>query len=163
MAKQKQDDQVALTYSSYVRTQDVTLKICQRRWIIGRSGERGSRISVMAARHDDDDDDDDDDDFIHLNVVILYGWNKFTMEIKNWILFRLILWKNWFSSVPEIRCIFNLEFIIYLIAVNTEHSVGYSYSPWIIISWFNPETIYLGLYIWEDLVKHTAMRQCWFM
>ena len=25
---------------------------------MGRSGERGSRISVLAARHDDDDDDD---------------------------------------------------------------------------------------------------------
>ena len=29
MAKQKQDDQLELTYSSYVRTQDVTLKTCQ--------------------------------------------------------------------------------------------------------------------------------------
>ena len=28
--------------------------------MIGRSGERGSGISVQAARHDDDDDDDDD-------------------------------------------------------------------------------------------------------
>ena len=50
----KQDDQLELTYSSYLRTQDVTLKTCQRRWIIGRSGERGSGISVLAARHDDD-------------------------------------------------------------------------------------------------------------
>ena len=55
MAKQKQDDQLELTYSSYVRTQDVTLKTCQRRWMIGRSGKRGSGISVLAARHDDDD------------------------------------------------------------------------------------------------------------
>ena len=31
--------------------------------MIGRSGESGSGISVLAARHDDDDDDDDDDDF----------------------------------------------------------------------------------------------------
>ena len=30
----------------------------QRRWVIGRSGERGSGISVLVARHDDDDDDD---------------------------------------------------------------------------------------------------------
>ena len=30
--------------------------------MIGRSGERGSGISVRAARHDDDDDDDDDND-----------------------------------------------------------------------------------------------------
>ena len=58
MAVQKQDDQLKLTYSNYVRTQDVTLKICRRRWMIGRSGERGSGISVLAARHDDDDDKD---------------------------------------------------------------------------------------------------------
>ena len=56
MAKQKQDDQLELTYSSYVRTQDVTLKTCQRRWMIGRSGERESGISMLVARHDDDDD-----------------------------------------------------------------------------------------------------------
>ena len=53
MAVQKQDDQFEYTYSSYVRTQDVTLKTCQRRWIIGRSGERGSGISVLTARHYD--------------------------------------------------------------------------------------------------------------
>ena len=40
MAKQKQDDQLEHTYSSYVRIQDVTLKTCQKRWMIGRSGER---------------------------------------------------------------------------------------------------------------------------
>ena len=52
MAKQKQDDQLEHTYSSYERIQDVALKTCQKRWMIGRSGERGSGIS----RHDDDDD-----------------------------------------------------------------------------------------------------------
>ncbi len=31
MAKQKQGDQLELTYSSYVKTQDVTLKTSQRR------------------------------------------------------------------------------------------------------------------------------------
>ena len=46
----------ARTYSSYVRIRDVALKTCQRRWMIGKSGERGSGISVLAARHDDDDD-----------------------------------------------------------------------------------------------------------
>ena len=55
MAKQKQDGQLEHTYSSYVRIQDVALKTCQRRWMIGRSGERGSGISVLAVRHDDDD------------------------------------------------------------------------------------------------------------
>ena len=67
MDVQKQDDQHELTYSNYVRTQDVTLKPCRRRWMIGRSGERGSRISVLAARHDDDDDDD-----IYLNTKTLW-------------------------------------------------------------------------------------------
>ena len=41
------------TYSSSVRIRDVALGICQKRWTIGRSGEKGSGISVLAARHDD--------------------------------------------------------------------------------------------------------------
>ena len=56
MAKQKQDDQLEHTYSSYVRIRDVALKTWQKQWMIGRSGERGSGISVLAARHDDDND-----------------------------------------------------------------------------------------------------------
>ena len=43
------------TTSSNVRIRDLALKTCQRRWLIGRSGERGSGVSVLAARHDDDD------------------------------------------------------------------------------------------------------------
>ena len=39
-----------------MRTQDVTLKTCRRRWMIGRSSERRSGISVLAARRDDDDE-----------------------------------------------------------------------------------------------------------
>ena len=34
--------------------EDVALKTCQRRWTIGKSGERGSGISVLVAWHDDD-------------------------------------------------------------------------------------------------------------
>ena len=56
MAEKKQDDQLEHTYSSYVRIRDVALKTCQRRWTIGRSGKRGSGLSVLIARHDDDDD-----------------------------------------------------------------------------------------------------------
>ena len=55
MAKQKQDNQLEHTFSSYVRIWDVALKTCQRQWMIGRSGERGSGISMLAAQHDDDD------------------------------------------------------------------------------------------------------------
>ena len=57
MVGQKQDNQHEHTFSSYVRIRDVTLKTCQRRWTIGKSGERGSGISVLMARHDDNDDD----------------------------------------------------------------------------------------------------------
>ena len=49
MAQQKQDGQLEPTYSSSVRIQDVALKTCQRRGIIGKSGKRGSGISVLAA------------------------------------------------------------------------------------------------------------------
>ena len=55
MAEQKQDNQLEHTYSSYVRIQDVALKTCLRQWMIGRSGERGSEMSMLAARHDDDE------------------------------------------------------------------------------------------------------------
>ena len=60
MDGQKQDDQLEHTYSSYFRIQVVALKTCGRRWMIGRSGERGSGISVQVARHDDYDDDEQD-------------------------------------------------------------------------------------------------------
>ena len=81
MAKQKQDNQIELTYSSYVRTQDVTLKTCQRRWMIGRSGERGSGISMLAARHDDDDDDK--------GLLLLFVTYNYTTEYKQkWLSFN---------------------------------------------------------------------------
>ena len=57
MAAQKQGDQLERTFSSYARIQDVVLKTYLGRWTIGRSGERGSGISVLPARDDDDDDD----------------------------------------------------------------------------------------------------------
>ena len=50
-------NQLEHTYSSYMRIRDVAQKTCQRQWTIGKSGERGSRISVLMAWHDDDDDD----------------------------------------------------------------------------------------------------------
>ena len=58
MAVEKQDDQHEHTFSSYVRIRDVVLKTYLGRWTKGRSGERGSGISVLPARHDDDDDDE---------------------------------------------------------------------------------------------------------
>ena len=57
MAEQKQGDQLEPTYSSYVRIRGVALMTCQKRWTIGRGGERWSGISVLMAQQDDDDDD----------------------------------------------------------------------------------------------------------
>ena len=79
MDKQKQDDQLEHTYSSYVRIRDVTLKTCQKRWMIGRSGERGSGISVLAARHHDDDE------------FFLYERNKYPLSISMLFLFSFRL------------------------------------------------------------------------
>ena len=56
MAEQKQGDQLEPTYSSSVEIRDVALRTCQKRLTIGRGGETGSGISVLAARQDDDDD-----------------------------------------------------------------------------------------------------------
>ena len=70
---QKQDEQLERTFSSYVRIQVVVLKTYLGRWTIGRSGERGSGISVLPARYDDDDDDDDDIYFITLLEYFLVG------------------------------------------------------------------------------------------
>ena len=68
-AGQKQDDQHEHTFSSYVRIWDVVLKTYLGRWTIGRSGERGSGISVLPARYDDDDHHH------HLTIIIYYEPN----------------------------------------------------------------------------------------
>ena len=57
MAGQKLDDQLEHTFSSCVMIRDVVLKTYLGRWTIGRIGEKGSGISVLAARLDDDDDE----------------------------------------------------------------------------------------------------------
>ena len=53
MANQKQGDQFEPTNSSSERIRDVALRNYQKRLTIGKSGERGSGISVLAARQDD--------------------------------------------------------------------------------------------------------------
>ena len=54
MDEQRQDDKLEHLYNSSVPIQDLALKIYQEQWAIERSGGRGSRRSVLAARHDDD-------------------------------------------------------------------------------------------------------------
>ena len=86
MAKQKQDDQLEHTYNSYVRIRDATLKTCQKRWMIGRSGERGSGISVLAAWHDDDDEpsksNSERSDRKLANTLIMRDGNFYAPTIK---------------------------------------------------------------------------------
>ena len=55
MAEKKQGGQLKPTYSSCVRIRGVALGTSRKRWTIGRNGDRGSGISVLAARQDDDD------------------------------------------------------------------------------------------------------------
>ena len=51
------------------------LKTCLGRWTIGRSGERGSGISVLPARYDDDDD------FSIFEVIFFQNKDRFTVLI----------------------------------------------------------------------------------
>ena len=93
MAEQKQDDQLEPTYSSSVRIRDVALRTCQKWLTIGRSGERGWGISVLAARHDDDDDDefvskehkqiDRGINFLELKICCGLSFKKFGSKIWN--------------------------------------------------------------------------------
>ena len=75
MTKQKQDDQLKPTYSSSVPIRDVALKTCQKRWMIGGSGNRGSGISVLAARHDYDD--------IYIYIYIYISYHAISTDISD--------------------------------------------------------------------------------
>ena len=51
--EQRLDNQLEPIYSCSVLIQDLAWKTCWERWTIGTNGKRGSRRSVLAARHDD--------------------------------------------------------------------------------------------------------------
>ena len=87
-AAQKQDDQHERTFSSYVRIQVVVLKTCLGRWTIGRSGERGSGISVLPARYDDDDDDDCCCSCSFEREIINIGQSSHKMYSNNILIFQ---------------------------------------------------------------------------
>ena len=82
MAEQKQ---LESTYSSSVRIRDVALRTSQKRWTIGRSGERGSGISVLAARRDDDDDI-----YMYLLNIHIYIMNIYIYNIYICIYYEYI-------------------------------------------------------------------------
>ena len=119
MPEQKQDDQLEHTYSSYVRIRDVTLKTCQRQWMIERSGERGSGISVLEAWHDDDDDDiilavqNSSQNMVILYIIFYFLINFYLLiECCNLLLNHLIsvyllVWILWHINLQRL---FNAKF-----------------------------------------------------
>ena len=101
MAVQKQDDQHEHTFSIYVRIRDVVLKTCLGRWTIGRSGERGSGISVLPARHDDDDDDI----YIYIYIYIYINPRKDKWWSNKWHKQRSDLF-SLFNGISTFMCYF---------------------------------------------------------
>ena len=76
---------------------DTGQKTYRRRWMIGRSGERGSGISVLVARHDDDD--------IYIKMMYTPVWDS-------------LIFSHWCVCVHVCRCflifcmILKFEFIL---------------------------------------------------
>ena len=99
MANQKQDGQLEHTYSSYVMIRDVTLKTCQRRWMIGRRGDRESGISLLAA-HDDD---------IFVFCVCVHEW-AYTLYMHS--LLHLYLFK--FFSMDIVISFSSTYYLLYI-------------------------------------------------
>ena len=106
MAVQKQDDQHEHTFSSYVRIQDVVLKTCLGRSTIGRSGERGSGISVLPARHDDDDGSISIIDLFRLFKLVRWNSNRvwilflfFPVKRRRYISYYIMLWSIWLKKI----------------------------------------------------------------
>ena len=97
----------------HVRVRDVVLKTSQRRWMIGRSGERGSGIFVQAAQHDDDDDDYFIEQIISIhwiNVKVSNNIQEFINVSRKYNFFllgrkalKLQFFKRRFLNTQEIR------------------------------------------------------------
>ena len=121
MAEQKQDDQLEHTYSSYVRIQDVALRTYQRRWTIGKSGERGSGI-YLCEQHDM---------MMMMREFLIDGFVKGLYATHWWTIFLLPAYPNrvagstqafttitelsvlvvsWFTSLIDIK---NKSFIVF--------------------------------------------------
>ena len=113
MAEQKQDDQLEHTYSRYVRIRDVALKTCQKRWTIGKSGERGSGISVLAAH-----DDGDDEIYIYIYIIacmfISDHWFHAVFIRQGWWLPCTDGMKQWIAD-KHLCCYIYIYIYIYII------------------------------------------------
>ena len=93
MIERKQGDQLEHTFSSYVTIRDVVQKTCRRRWTIRKSGERGSGISVLPARHDDDDG----------KIKLILIFNDATHDVMVILLLPYSKLLPFFGTRPEIR------------------------------------------------------------
>ena len=114
MDVQKQDDQHELTYSNNVRTQDVTLKTCRRRWMIGRSGERGSGISCWRC-----------DIMMMMMTVILW--------VEMLALFPLVLNSRLFLLLYQLPDLILVEAPFYSFKVKVRITADYSDSNFFIL------------------------------
>ena len=101
MAVQKQDDQHEHTFSKYVSIRDVVQKTYLRRWMIGRSGERGSGISVLPARHDDDDESEKNIKDIKFFRTEGYLMVIYVFLSKFWPIVLFIIFFMYNPNVPE--------------------------------------------------------------
>ena len=124
MAVQKQDDQHEHTFSSYVRIWDVVLKTCLGRWTIGRSGERGSGISVLPVWHDDDDDD-----WVTYQVQIwllsqLYDFSRFLYDWGSSGIWLFLVWFMQFRMFKSFM-IRSLSTFLFLIDKSTEKALDW--------------------------------------
>ena len=107
MAVQKQDDQHEHTFSSYVRIRDVVLKTCLGRWKIGRSGKRGSGISVLPARHDDDDDVNFCERFPYLYEYVYFTYSYLGRSRGPIIYNRTLYNQNRYYQILSITKLYN--------------------------------------------------------
>ena len=143
MAAQKQVDQHERTFSSYVRIRDVVLKTYLGRWTIGRSGERGSGISVLPARYDDDDERCEvkvscHNHNFHTNQVFPFGWfSKLITNLQQVVYLRTLYLQN---KV----CQAHLAFKIVLCAL----CVNLSILPWYYIFLVNGNISFLINELW---------------
>ena len=138
MAGQKQDNQLEHTFSSYVNIWDVALKTYQRRWTIGRIGERGSGISMLVAQHNDDDV------YIYIYIyvcvcvcvcmcVCVCGWLFFYIKSTAIMLLLLLCDKsNHYNHIQFIACFILKCILISPVITNIFKQVASFLIHWII-------------------------------
>ena len=73
--------------------------------------------------------------FLHLKRVTKDPKSTYNETTKLNFFFQFD--EKYFRCTPDFWCIFNLKLVIQSIAIDIEHSTGYSNSPWIITKKLN--------------------------